>query len=50
MSQPRHEAREAFRYRGQPIFGPHFRADDLARLCEAGSQDVRQPKPQESAL
>lgn len=29
-----HEARERFRYRGKPIFGPHFDVDRLVELCE----------------
>jgi len=28
-----HEGREQFRYRGQPIFGPHFDVNDLVTLA-----------------
>jgi hypothetical protein len=35
-----HEAREMFQYRGARLFGPHFEADALVRLCEAGGADV----------
>nr|WP_315206420.1 hypothetical protein [uncultured Albidiferax sp.] len=31
-----HEARENFKYKGAPIFGPHFDVDDLAVLCADG--------------
>jgi hypothetical protein len=31
-----HEAREAFRYRGQAIFGPHFDVEKLVALCAGG--------------
>ena len=31
-----HEARENFKYKGAPIFGPHFDVDDLAVLCASG--------------
>lgn len=33
MTAVEHETRESFRYRGQPIFGPHFDVDRLAELC-----------------
>ena len=29
-----HEAREAFRYKGEAIFGPHFDCDLLVELCK----------------
>lgn len=34
-----HETRENFRYRGNPIFGPHFHIDDLYGICD--KRDVR---------
>lgn len=37
-----HEAREVFRYRGQPIFGPHYDVDGLAALCIAHALDERE--------
>ena len=36
-----HEAREAFRYKGQAVFGPHFNAEALVELCKKESLDVR---------
>ena len=30
-----HEAREHFKYRGRPIFGPHFNVDALFEICDA---------------
>lgn len=36
-----HEAREAFKYRGRPIFGPHFDVDALHDLCDAHALAVR---------
>lgn len=32
LTSVEHEAREMFRYRGMPIFGPHFNVDELAEL------------------
>jgi hypothetical protein len=29
-----HRTREAFKYKGRRVFGPHFDVDDLWRLCE----------------
>jgi hypothetical protein len=31
-----HEVREQFKYRGVPIFGPHFDVDSLVTLYETG--------------
>jgi hypothetical protein len=39
-----HEVREKFRYKGKPIFGPHFHVDALHAACAAQSFDVR-PQP-----
>ncbi len=37
-----HEAREAFKYKGQAIFGPHYDVDKLAALCATDNhEDVR---------
>lgn len=37
-----HEAREQFKYRDQPIFGPHYDVDQLVDIVAAGkSMDVR---------
>lgn len=36
-----HEAREAFKYMGAAVFGPHFSVDALVQLCEQGKLDVR---------
>lgn len=32
LTSVEHEAREAFRYRGMPVFGPHYDVDLLAAL------------------
>lgn len=37
LTSVEHEAREAFTYRGQRIFGPHMSVDVLAKLCEHGA-------------
>jgi len=39
-----HEAREAFTYRDQAIFGPHYDVDRLAEICMRMEPDVR-PSP-----
>lgn len=31
-----HEARENFRYKSKPIFGPHFNVDRLLEICNLG--------------
>lgn len=36
-----HECREIFRYKLQPIFGPHFDIEALVELCREGRLDVR---------
>jgi hypothetical protein len=36
-----HESRERFLYKGQPIFGPHFDIEELAKLCGSGAWEVR---------
>jgi hypothetical protein len=36
-----HEAREAFTYRGRPIFGPHFDIDHLVAICDSGATSER---------
>lgn len=40
LTSVEHEAREQFKYRGEPIFGPHFEVDDLAKLCAEGRGDA----------
>lgn len=42
LTSVEHEAREHFRYRGQPIFGPHFDVDALHGLTVAGAHDRRE--------
>ncbi len=37
-----HETRELFKYKGQPIFGPHYDVDKLFGLCHLESLDVRE--------
>lgn len=34
LTSKEHSVREHFKYRGKAIFGPHFKADDLVKLCE----------------
>lgn len=41
LTAEEHEAREAFLYRGQAVFGPHFDVDALADLSESGATDKR---------
>jgi hypothetical protein len=36
-----HEAREAFRYRGRTIYGPHFDVDVMHEVATQSSLDVR---------
>ena len=37
-----HEAREKFRYRGLPVYGPHFNVDRLVTLAlDPGAEDIR---------
>jgi hypothetical protein len=41
-----HRCREAFRYRGARVFGPHFDIEDLVSLC-AGREDAGGRMPPE---
>jgi len=42
LAAEEHECREAFRYRGQPVFGPHVDVEWMAAQMEARSvTDVR---------
>jgi hypothetical protein len=44
VTSEEHEAREAFRYRGKAIFGPHFSVDTLHQICgKAENYDYRDP-------
>lgn len=36
-----HECREAFKYKGQAVFGPHFNVEALVRLAEQGQFEER---------
>lgn len=38
-----HEARESFRWRGEPIFSPHYDVEALHALCVDRCFDVREP-------
>lgn len=40
MTSMEHRTREAFKYKGARIFGPHFDVEDLVRLCKAGGEDA----------
>lgn len=41
LTAEEHEAREAFRYRGEAIFGPHHDVEALVDMCRAGRQERR---------
>ena len=46
LTSVEHEARENFRYRGKPIFGPHFNIEALHRICTERELDYRDmPSP-----
>lgn len=46
MTAMEHEVREKFRYKGKPVFGPHFNVDTLYNACgQETSLDIR-PLPQ----
>jgi hypothetical protein len=36
-----HECREAFKYKGQPVFSPHYNIEALVLLCEQGQFEER---------
>lgn len=40
LTSAEHRIREAFTYKGQRIFGPHYDLDELVMLCEAKSEKV----------
>ena len=48
LTSMEHRAREAFKFNGARIFGPHFNVRDLALLCrdreDAGSREPAQPR------
>lgn len=41
LTSVEHEAREAFKYRGRAVFGPHFDVDALHDVCVAKRLDYR---------
>lgn len=41
MAWEEHECREAFKYKGQPVFSPHYNIESLVRLCEQGKFEER---------
>ena len=44
LAAEEHETREAFRYRGERIFSPHYDVDQLVELRQTGSsEDLREP-------
>jgi hypothetical protein len=47
ITSAEHRAREAFKYRGARIFGPHFDCEDLVSLCTA-SEAAGGRKPPET--
>lgn len=40
LTSAEHRCREAFKYKGARIFGPHFNVEDLAELCYNGREDA----------
>lgn len=36
-----HECREAFKYKSQPVFSPHYNIESLVKLCEQGQFEER---------
>lgn len=40
LTAEEHEARESFRYRGQPIFQTHYDVDVLAQVCSEGGEHI----------
>ena len=45
LTSQEHEAREQFTYKGAPIFGPHFDADDLVACCMVQTLDAGELQP-----
>jgi len=45
-----HEARENFKYRGRPIFGPHFSVDALHGICTPHLLDYRSGKSDDEPI
>lgn len=47
LTSMEHRTREAFKFNGSRIFGPHFNVNDLWRLCQdredAGGREQMQP-------
>jgi hypothetical protein len=43
ITSAEHRTREAFRYKGARIFGPHFDVEDLVRLCLDGREAAGGP-------
>ena len=42
LTAEEHETRERFKYRGAPIYGPHFNIEKLVKLyCEGNSLETR---------
>jgi hypothetical protein len=41
LTAEEHEAREAFLYKGRPIFEPHFDVDALWQIATTDNEDVR---------
>src|SRR5579864_7229094 len=45
LTAEEHEARENFKYKGEPIYGPHFNVDALHGLCRDHHLDIRESVP-----
>lgn len=41
MTSMEHRAREWFKYKGAPVFGPHFDVEALVAICNAGKFEER---------
>jgi hypothetical protein len=48
LTSMEHRAREAFKFRGARIFGPHFDIYDLVQLCRDGREDAGSRVPMQS--
>lgn len=49
LTSVEHEAREAFRWRGQAVFGPHLDVMQTWALCATDQLDTRPPMPTQGA-
>lgn len=50
LTSAEHRVREAFTYKGQRVFGPHFDVEALVELARAGKHDVRESPVEKGAI